>query len=186
MPVYVGITALNRSSNLRVPAVAHESAPASPAAGTPVAGSSSFTAGTYYWKVTALGDLGETTPSTQVTATVANGDTVTLTWSAVPFSTGYRVYRGTSSNGEDHYFFTTTNSFTDTGAAGTAGTPPGTNTALHKAPVRPQVGQVAIVDVDDVNVRKALHGSIGQWVVSATNASYRAANGSITSLPSNS
>lgn len=47
-------------------------------------GSSAFTAGTYYWKITGLNAAGETTGSIEASATLANGGTATLTWNALP------------------------------------------------------------------------------------------------------
>lgn len=55
---------------------------------------------------------------------------VNLTWDAVPGATSYRVYRGTTPGGENAFFTVTggITNFTDTGAAGTAGTPPSSGT----------------------------------------------------------
>lgn len=91
-------------------------------------------AGSYYYKVTALNAAGETAGSTEVSVTTTGSTgSVSLTWNAPgnPATqpiTGYRIYRGTSAGGESVYFTSTTNSFTDTGAAGTAGTVPSSNT----------------------------------------------------------
>src|SRR5690242_21320052 len=56
-----------------------------------------------------------------------------LSWYPVPFATGYRIYRGTSPHGENVYYAPagTKTTFTDTGAAATAGTPPATSTAIQ-------------------------------------------------------
>lgn len=89
-------------------------------------------AGTYYYVVTALGSAGETLASNEL-AVVATGTTssVILAWTAVAGATGYRVYRGTTAGGENTYYAPgNVLTFTDTGAAGTAGTPPGANTFL--------------------------------------------------------
>lgn len=99
----------------------------SPAATSPTGGS--LAAGTYYYVVTALGDTGETIASNEVIATVTGStSSVTLTWGNLAKS--YHVFRGTTSGGESKYF-TVTNAytFTDTGAAGTSGTPPTSNTS---------------------------------------------------------
>ena len=91
-------------------------------------------AATYVWVVTALDASGETTPSNEVTATwvAANGQ-ATLTWTVVPNATGYKVYRGSVAGGENTLVTTITNAgintYTDTGTAGTAATPPLTNSA---------------------------------------------------------
>jgi hypothetical protein len=88
-----------------------------------------LTAGTYYYQVTAVGNGGETLPSPECSETTTGStSTVTLNWSAVTGATSYKIYRGTSSGGENHYQTSATNSFTDTGSTGTAGTPPTFNT----------------------------------------------------------
>ena len=97
----------------------------------------SLASGTYYYKVTALNANGQTIASTEHSRAVTgpNGR-VDLTWGAVPGAASYRIYRGTSANGQNTYYTSATNSFSDTGAAGTAGTPPNTNTA--------QVGRIIL------------------------------------------
>src|SRR5262249_35343477 len=62
--------------------------------------------------------------SSEVVANVSSGGStgsVALTWTAQAGATGYRIYRGTSPGGEDHYQSVgVVTSFTDTGSAGTA------------------------------------------------------------------
>lgn len=85
-----------------------------------------------------LVDLGDntTTSYTDATADVAlgaaqptinnarlNTNTSTVSWSAYGGATSYRIYRGTSSGGENTYLTTASTSLIDTGSAGTAGTP---------------------------------------------------------------
>ncbi len=65
-----------------------------------------------------------TSPETSVT-TIGTTGLVTLNWTAVPGANGYVVYRGTSSGNESVFYMTTTNSFTDVGAANTAWAPLG-------------------------------------------------------------
>lgn len=58
---------------------------------------------TYYYKITALDSYGETIAGAEASYAVpagTNTNQITLTWNAVPGATGYRVYRGTVSNGE--------------------------------------------------------------------------------------
>jgi hypothetical protein len=65
----------------------------------------------------------ETAASAEANATTTGATgSIALSWPAVPGAAGYVVYRGRSANGESTFFMTTTNSFTDTGAAGAAGT----------------------------------------------------------------
>jgi hypothetical protein len=67
-----------------------------------------------------------TPPGSNTTAS----SSIAIGWSAVPGATGYRVYRGTASNGENVFFAPgNVTTFTDTGEAGTAGSPPVSNTA---------------------------------------------------------
>ncbi len=106
------------------------SPPSSPTA-TPSTGGS-LPSGTHFFKITALNANGETTPSTEVSATVDGGSTnaIQVTWGDVPGATGYRVYHGTSSDGQDEYFTDADGSPYDytSDAAGTANTPPVVNT----------------------------------------------------------
>lgn len=72
---------------------------------------------TYYYKVTAITDVGETTVSTEVSqatgAAAPATHTVTINWTAVTGATGYKIYRGTTTN---------TELLLDTTAASIAGT----------------------------------------------------------------
>lgn len=104
-------------------------------AATPSGTGGALAGGTYYYKVTALNASGETIGSAEVSAVVPAGTTgsVALTWTAAAGATGYRVYRGTATGTQDVYYaLGNVTAFTDTGAAGTAGTVPTTNTALFR------------------------------------------------------
>jgi hypothetical protein len=85
--------------------------------------------GTNYYVITAIdADGGETRAGIEASVVVTGPQgSVALTWTA-PFGAtsvaSYRIYNGTTPSGENKYFTSTTTSFTDTGAAGTAGTPP--------------------------------------------------------------
>ena len=95
-------------------------------------GGGTFAAATYFWKVTGLTASGETTGSNEATVAVALNGTASLTWSALPAgTTGVKVYRGTVTNTENVLVATlgAVVSYTDTGTAGTAATPPAVNTA---------------------------------------------------------
>lgn len=93
---------------------------------------------TYYYVVTALTAAGETTKSNEASvATIGANSSVTVTWTAVPGATGYNIYRGTASGGQTGYYAVgAVTSFTDTGAAITAGSPPASNTARIPTPVQ--------------------------------------------------
>ena len=98
-----------------------------------------FTAGTYFWYVTATDGTGaETDKGLEVTAAISANHSADLTWNIVPNAVGYNVYRGTVSNGEtllltpksvigtlaQPTFGTLTVSFKDTGFPTDGVTPP--------------------------------------------------------------
>lgn len=94
-----------------------------------------FAAGNYYWVVTAVNNKGETIASNEVSTALTANETQALSWTAptTPTAggaynvTGYNVYRGTSAGGETvkvNSSLVIGTTFTDTGAVGTAATPP--------------------------------------------------------------
>lgn len=97
---------------------------------TTVTTGGTLAAGTYYYVITATNAAGETTKSNEVSiVTTGTTSTNTVTWTAVTGATGYKIYRGTAS-GQEGVFYSVgaVTTFSDTGAANTAGTPPTTNT----------------------------------------------------------
>ena len=94
---------------------------------------------TYYYKVTAIDSAGgETTPSPENSiATTSGNRTINITWTPVTGASGYRIYRGISSNSETGYYSTlgtvsgSNLTFSDSGATqnNTTATPPGSNSA---------------------------------------------------------
>ncbi len=72
---------------------------------------------TNYYQVSAYDGNGETTVSSEVSATTGSGSTnsVTISWNAVSGATGYYVYKGTTSGGENERISTTSTSYTDVG-----------------------------------------------------------------------
>jgi len=67
---------------------------------------------------------GQTPPSTSTAGSTTN--TISLSWTADPNATGYKVYRGSSPGGENLYYTNNGQSnttFIDTGVAGTTGIP---------------------------------------------------------------
>lgn len=84
------------------------------------------TAGTKYWRVTALNANGETIASNVVSATLTSTSTQVLNWGAVSGATGYNVYRGTVPGQENTLVSAVgaVTTYTDAGAAGTPQTPP--------------------------------------------------------------
>lgn len=103
-------------------------APTNPTAtGETVAGT--LHAGTYYYVITTLSQFGESTASSQVSATTTGSTgSVTLTWTPVLAATGYNIYRGTSSGGETSLVVTASGGSTqviaDTGATSVTQSPP--------------------------------------------------------------
>lgn len=113
--------------------IADANYPILPAPGAPtlVTGTSGgvLAAATYYYKVTALNAYGETIGSTEANATTTGStSSITLSWTAVPGATGYRVYRGTSSSGQTGYIQTPSAGLFDAGIALTTASVPVTNT----------------------------------------------------------
>jgi hypothetical protein len=102
------------------------------AAGSTVAVGGTVTDGDHFYVITAITALGETTKSNEIKVTAAGGNLSinTLNWGAVAGATGYRAYRGVVTGVYTTYIaFGAVVTGDDTGAAGTAGTPPTTNTS---------------------------------------------------------
>jgi len=91
-----------------------------------VGSGSGFTAGagTYYYKIAPIDDQGrEGRPSAESSLAITTADSITVTYPNVTGATKHRIYRGTTSGGQNVYFEDTVSTFSDTGAAGTAGIP---------------------------------------------------------------
>jgi len=95
------------------------------------AGFGSLAAGTYYYEVTAITALGQTAASPETFASVGPGAGVDLSWSPVPFATGYKVYRGTAPGAENFSYATSGTSFTDSLGAGAQASPPANSLAVQ-------------------------------------------------------
>jgi len=85
-------------------------------------------AGYHFYVVTGVTGAGhESLASKEVVAVTADSGSVQLSWTAMPWATSYRVYRGSSPGGESVLVASTTlTSLTDTGS-GTFATPPSTS-----------------------------------------------------------
>ncbi|MGE0445900.1 MAG: hypothetical protein AB7P99_11785 [Vicinamibacterales bacterium] len=109
--------------------------PASPSASATTGGA--LASGKHYFKVVARLQTGGndvvSSPSAEVSATVSASGAVRLTWSGVANAQGYRIYRGTSADGENRYMDATGTSFTYTGSGEKSGTP---RSSGHKWPVK--------------------------------------------------
>lgn len=121
------LTVNNGSVNIRM-------APPGGLGATPSASGGSLATGTYYYQVIAVDGAGGTsTAGTEVSAVVTGpSGSVALTWTAQAGAATYRIYRGTTSGGENIYYTSSTNSFIDTGAASTAGTVPSPTASVAK------------------------------------------------------
>jgi hypothetical protein len=130
-------TDIGDSATLTGPPGSNTTQLAAPGTVTPTGSGSggSLAAATYYYKVVALNAVGQTTASPECNVTTTGStSSVALSWTAVAGATSYRIYRGTATGGESVYYTSATNSYTDTGSASTAGTPPGSNTTQLATP----------------------------------------------------
>lgn len=108
------------------------SAPSGVAAALAAGGS--LSAGTYYYVITSLNLNGETTASSEVSATTASTNlTIALSWGQVNAATGYKIYRGTSAGAQNKLVATipagSVVNWSDTGVTGDTATVPTSNTA---------------------------------------------------------
>lgn len=113
-----GRTWVSRSTILQAPAPTSFTATAVGTGGT-------FAAGAYYWKVVATTASGDSVPSAEATATLVLNGSANLAWTNPAGTTGVKVYRGTAPGAENVLVTTlgVVTTYTDTGSAGTAGTP---------------------------------------------------------------
>lgn len=98
--------------------------------GTPTLTSVTPTSGslanqTWYFKLTATNEFGETIASSELSAA---GTGFSVVFPTIPGATGYRVYFGPTAAGQNQYVAGTASPISVT-AAGTAGSPPNRNTA---------------------------------------------------------
>jgi hypothetical protein len=107
---------------------------------TPSATGGTLPDGPVFWVLTATNGSGETPASNEVTATLAgspaNSSSAVLNWPAVTGETDYKLYRGAAAGVENELVATIaagTLTYTDTGAAGTAVSPPTKNTTGTQA-----------------------------------------------------
>lgn len=104
-----------------------------PNAPTLVSASGTLAAGTYYYKITAVDEAGETLPSPEASITLATTGGVTLSWTTVSGATGYKIY-GRNTGAELLIASTTNLTYTDDGSITPSGALPTTNTTGIPAP----------------------------------------------------
>jgi uncharacterized phage protein gp47/JayE len=112
---------------------------------TPSGSGGVIPAGTYYYRVTAIGPNGETIASNEVTVTLTGTtSSVALNWDDYPGATDYRVYRSSTPDNEAlmHVLGSSTSAYTDTGAAVPSTDLVPTNTAPITAEVAGAAGNV--------------------------------------------
>jgi hypothetical protein len=140
-----------RQNHFFKPLAWRDAALAAPSPLTASAGSAgSLAAGTHYFKVAAVMATGGATvysgPSTEVAVTTGSGGSVAISWSAVSGADSYRVYRGSSSNGQAVYTSVTGTSMTYTGAGESSGSPKSASRWVAKNLVEFKNGQQAVID----------------------------------------
>lgn len=76
--------------------------------------------------------------SIELTVTLSAGGAVQLDWAPITFAVGYKVYKGSKSEGENESFTVTANTFTDNGLPGVPEAPP-TEVTSAVTPPQPTV-----------------------------------------------
>lgn len=112
------------AGTVALPAPVQSTATTSTTGGTGLAASTA-----YFYEVTALNGISESLASNEKTVTTGLGSTNsnTVNWAAVTGAIGYRIYRGTTTGGENVFYTVgAVTTFVDTGAANAAGSPPAT------------------------------------------------------------
>ena len=105
---------------------------------------------TYYYKIAATSASGESLPSTEASIATTGGGTskVTLSWTSVAGATGYKIYRGSSSGGEQLLATVgAVTTYTDDGSLTPSGAAPPTTDASSGVGVAVAV-DVAVVDTE--------------------------------------
>lgn len=96
--------------------------------GVPRPGGGTLAAGTYHYRVTALVDARETTPSAALSVTLSAQGRISLAWPTVPGASGYNLYRGPDAGTTVQIAEIRTVTYDDFGATATATAPPVSNT----------------------------------------------------------
>ena len=101
---------------------------------TPTTGTGTLAAGTYYYRVSACDEAGETLPCTELSTTLSATGEITISWNVVVGACAYKIYRGTSSVVEAFITSTTALSYVDTGSITPNGALPTVNTTGIPSP----------------------------------------------------
>ena len=158
--------------------------------GTTGASGGVATAGAYFWKVTAVGPTGETLGSNEVTATLAANGNQALSWTAVANSTGYNVYRSTTTGGESGATalvakLGNVTAYTDLGAATSSGGAPTTAPAASITFTQPAANQVLfrIAGAVTKNQTAVSTGYFDAYATDPNGYEVQLGSGSFTSTP---
>jgi hypothetical protein len=131
--------------------------------GTPSASGGTVAAATHYAKIVAVDGNGNTTlagaESVGVTTT-GSTSSIAWTWTAVTGAISYQIWVGTSAGAETSYFTSSTNSYTQTTSAGTAGTVPTSNpgtyvsggTVANRGEIMYPIGGLDVINTDMLTV----------------------------------
>jgi hypothetical protein len=132
-------------------------------AGSTNATGGTFTAGTYYWKLTAVTGYGETTGSNEISATLVLNGSKVLTWATVSGAERYKLYRGTAA-GAENVLVTTLDSgtltYTDTGTSSGAATVPSSSTAGNTPPAAKTFDQQTILTGTPFGLYRGVEGAM--------------------------
>ena len=139
--------------------------PSTPTLGTISGASGSLSNITYYYEITAIGGAGgQTTVSGEASGTPTSG-AIDLTWTAVPGAVSYDVYRGTASGGENVYYNSVANTYLDTGASSTSGSPPTADNGLSDGL---SVSGISYIDSGSLDINNTGGTATGQVYVSGS------------------
>jgi hypothetical protein len=130
---------------------------------TPSTSGGTLATGTYYYRVTAYNEFGETTGSTEISQAVTGPTgSVALDWADVTGADGYRVYRATSAGATGLRIYSgATSAYTDDGDAGGVSGPPSLNSTsgvtlaieASETGTEGNLGIGAITNLDTPNLR---------------------------------
>ncbi|MDX6471351.1 MAG: large repetitive protein, partial [Gaiellaceae bacterium] len=140
-------------------------------------GAGTLTAGTHYYRVTAMVGGLESLASNEVQAVTANNGAVSLSWTGIAGALSYRLYRGDTQGGESAYQTVATAgggliSFLDQGASGSAATlPTASDVVAQETTATPLAWNAAASDVQSA-LEALAHIGAGYVVVARNDDVY--------------
>lgn len=145
---------------------------ATPVNGTFTPGTGTLATGTYYYRVSAINNSGETLASIETSLAITGPAGVNITWGAVTGASGYKIYGRTTGTEQLLAIVGPVTTFLDNGSLTPSGALPGSNTT----------GPVSSKFIGVTNFK----GRAFYWELNSTSAWYAAAGsfqGSFTELP---